>query len=53
MGEKDKTVPLDEQLLVQGVAAIARGDADGGAEALRLAQEIQKAHQKKNDEKPG
>jgi hypothetical protein len=42
MGKKDeKKADVELNAIAEGIAAIGRGDYDGGADALRFAQDIQ------------
>jgi hypothetical protein len=54
MGKKNEKPDVELNALAEGIAAIGRGDVEGGTDALRFAQDIQQRRDDKardNDRK--
>ena len=51
MVEKDRKPDVELDAIVEGLAAIGRGDVAGGTDALRFAQDIQNDQEKKSRDK--
>lgn len=48
MGKKDEKADVELNAIAEGIAAIQRGDVEGGATALRFAQDIQEQREEKS-----
>lgn len=49
--KNDGNRPFDERLIEAGLDALAAGDKDGAADALRLAQEVEAARKSEDEKK--
>ncbi len=50
MAKKDKQPDVELNAIVEGIAAIQRGDVEVGAEALRFAQDVQEQREQKTQD---
>ena len=53
MRTKDGKPTYDERLVEAGLDALAAGDKDAAADALRVAEQIREAREPKEDKKKG